>query len=112
MGQTWGSLEAVGATSPRSIKTQKQCCCQGPPTAETVKSWSHTAPEHQGCMIRKLVTKTSGGDSQVLESHSTRAPRLHDPKTDNKINGGNSQVLESHSTRAPRLDDPKTDTKS
>ena len=53
-------------------------------TAETVKSWSHTAPEHQGCMIRKLVTKTNGGKSQVLESHSTRAPRLDDPKTDTK----------------------------
>lgn len=57
VGQTWKSLEGVGATSLIRIKTHEQCCCQGTPTVATVKAWSHTAPEHQGWMIRNRMTK-------------------------------------------------------
>ena len=72
----------------------------------------HQPEKHKDTEAVLLPRATNGGDSQVLESHSTRAPRLHDLKTDNKNQRQNSQVLESHSTRAPRLHDPKTDTKT
>lgn len=46
--------------------------------------WCHQPDKDKNTPAVLLPRDTDSGNSQGLESHSTRAPRLDDPKTDDK----------------------------